>query len=123
MNQKFDEILVYNRVGTLRRVTVEALKRLNYSSIKEFSSKDELEKELKLDIQFLLILEITGENPVSELELIQKYSGRHRMLVTLQISSKELILKLSRAGAKNVLLKSLDIGGFSEKLQTALGPR
>jgi len=119
------EIVIINRIPTLRKLTVAALVRFGWENIKEFSDLSGGSTYLSTHKDnCILILELNVIKAEREVELVKQFQKDIPIIVTMNVPNKtpdkKLILNLSQAGAMNIILKTHDISEYSNKLDDAL---
>ena len=119
-------VLVINKLGTLRRLTVQALRSQGYTDIIEVAELDEAIGKLESLEDVLIILELSlTEWKAVELEFI-KYLKKFQKLkniaviVTTQAAEPELTMELLQLGIKEYIIRPYEIELYSIKLKTAL---
>ena len=116
-------ILVINKIITLRKLTVQALQNLGYLNIYEVENVDEAKKIIS-DIKdnLLVILELLFFKIKPEerafIKHLQSMKGANNIpvIVTSQVANKGLVLKLLKIGIKGLVIKVYDIEILSKNL-------
>ena len=114
--------LVFNRIGTLRRMTVHILKNLKHETIYDSGSiQDTLMAAKKLSKNTVVILELSaGLSMMEELDFVKKMAFKIPIIVTIPVVDHQYILQFHDAGARKILLKTHDFDKFSNNLNKTL---
>ncbi|MFC1586073.1 hypothetical protein ACFL5V_11035 [Fibrobacterota bacterium] len=118
-------ILVINRIGTLRKMTVQLLNELGYSDVVEAPGvKDGLALMRKPSAKgMLVILELSVLGVSSEdlnfLESI-KEENRAKVVVTSPNENSQIATQVLDRGATAFIARSFDLDVFSAKLRESL---
>jgi CheY-like chemotaxis protein len=120
------QVLVINKLGTLRRITVQALESLGYSHIIEVSELDEAIDRLETlnDVMIILELSLTEWKNV-ELEFV-RYLRKYQKLkniaiiITTQTVESDLIGELCGLGIKELVVRPFEVERYSSKLKAAM---
>jgi PleD family two-component response regulator len=120
-------IIVINPIGTLRRLTIQALKNLGYLNVHECSSTEEAQKKLEdFNVPLITILELNMAK-LKDLEksFIQNYpstknSSNQSLIVSIQTSDKLLTSNLQSMGVSHIISKDYDLQSFSHRLDQTL---
>jgi|GEM_PF-6489249 len=123
----FSHILVYNPIGTLRRLSVQSLRNLGYSPVYEAGTLDEVRMRLEsIKSQVAVVIEFNlGQNRETDLSLIdilQNENSLHPLLVvaTLQNPMSDLETLLGDYQVRHIFYKNLDLYDHCLKMTQTL---
>jgi len=121
MRHKQTEIILINRIPTLRKLTVSALIHLGWENILEFSDLVEGRDYLNNNPdQCILLLELNVNKATDEVEMVEHLNNSIPVIATIQVPNKELMMELSKVGIKDIILKTFDISEYSINLNKIL---
>jgi len=124
---KYNQLLVVNRIGTLRRVTVKTLKNITDLPIIESNDFNNVYDTVEGQSSPIIIILELSDTPsiVNEAYLIKKIkshpiSRQYPVIVTAQNPDKEVVLHCLKSGADHFLIKPLNINEYSQKIRETI---
>jgi len=120
-------ILVINRIGTLRRLTIQILKNLGYHRLTEVENLLQAEKKLRENFSpGIILLELGGswlKTPVfdfMDLLVTEGWNQKYKVISTLEIHDHSVIKQLKEKGIQEVIYQTFNLTTFSDDLNSAL---
>ena len=114
--------LVYNRIGTLHRNSVEILKDLRYEMIFEVGNiQDTIGQTKEYGKNAVILLELAaGLSRINKLDFVKSNAFKYPIIVSIPVVDHQFILQFHDAGARKILLKIDDNIKFSQNLKNIL---
>ncbi len=119
-------IIIVNKVGTLRRVTVWALKYIGLTNVIETSSEREALNHLPYvsgDIIIIHELIVPKKGDLSFAEVLKKFSKYKSIsaILTAHVASRDIVLDAIALGYSDLVIKNYDLDAFTDKMERAIG--
>lgn len=123
-----NQVLVVNRIETLRRLTVQILKNTGYQNIEEAADLMEAEKKFrKWTSDGTILIELGGtwlKTPVFDfLENLQENppEKKVKVIATVEVQDSINSKQLQNRGVSKVILQTFNLTQFSNELVSILG--
>ncbi|MFC1585136.1 response regulator [Fibrobacterota bacterium] len=121
------KVLVFNRIGTLRRLTVYTLQGLGFMDVDEAADLPELEEMLQGDDDYACILyEVTISELTARDHEFLDYLKKIKLIKGIPLifsspySDRNLVMESLKRGADQFIIKSMDMEVFTTRLKGAL---
>lgn len=120
-------ILVINRIGTLRRLTVQILKNLGYRNLIEVENLAQAESKIRSNNDSgIILLELGGtwlKTPV--FDFLDAYGDegwnqRFRVIATAEVHDTMTMRQLREKGVEEIIIQTFNLNAFSDALARAI---